>query len=130
MAPVICQSHGIAHKLTQPYRPQTNGMAERFIAEALDAHPKRAANTGRNRFSDHAQRDTFIKTFVQTYNRTRLRCLGHKAPAELLPNLPGHNTFASMTVERLKTTVDSVLVLGVNVENLPALEGAALGRSE
>ncbi|HEU0154839.1 MAG TPA: hypothetical protein VFQ82_02135, partial [Stellaceae bacterium] len=43
---------------------------------------------------NHAQRNAFIATFVHHYNRTRLRCLAHKAPAELLANLPGHNTFA------------------------------------
>ncbi|MDP2259858.1 MAG: hypothetical protein Q8J89_09105, partial [Caulobacter sp.] len=48
----------------------------------------------KNRFADTAQRDTFILTFVKDYNRTRLRCLGHKAPAEVLDNLPGHNTNA------------------------------------
>ena len=93
----VCQHHGVRHKLTRPYRPQTNGMAERFnrrLAEALDSHPRDAANAGKNRFADHAQRNAFIHTFVNHYNRTRLRCLGHKAPAELLHNLPGHNTFA------------------------------------
>ncbi|MGE0260507.1 MAG: transposase, partial [Alphaproteobacteria bacterium] len=42
----------------------------------------------------HAQRNAFIHAFVDHYNRTRLRCLGHKAPAEILHNLPGHNTKA------------------------------------
>ena len=95
-----CQAHGVRHKLTRPYHPQTNGMAERFnrrLAEALDAHPRPGSNAGRNRFSDPAERNTFILTFVRDYNRTRLRCLGHKASAELLSNLPGHNTFAGIS---------------------------------
>ena len=89
--------HGVRHKLTRPYRPQTNGMAERFnrrLGEALHRHPPAAANAGKNRFDNHAQRNAFIHAFVNDYNRTRLRCLAHKAPAELLANLPGHNTSA------------------------------------
>jgi len=92
----VCRRHGVRHKLTRPYRPQTNGMAERFnrrLAEALDSHPRDAANAGKNRFADHAQRNAFIHAFVNHYNHTRLRCLGHKAPAELLAKLAGHNTF-------------------------------------
>lgn len=76
-------------------------MAERFnrrLAEALHSHPRAAANAGKNRFDDHAQRNAFIHAFVNHYNRTRLRCLGHKAPAELLANLPGHNTSAGTAV--------------------------------
>lgn len=91
----ICQAHGIKHKLTRPYRPQTNGMVERFnrrLAEALRNHPPSGKNAGRNRFTDHAQRNAFIVNFVNDYNRTRLRCLGYQAPAEALANLPGHNT--------------------------------------
>jgi transposase len=95
----VCQDHGIKHRLTKPYRPQTNGMVERFnrrLADAIRSHTPSGANTGKNRFSDPAQRDTFILTFVKDYNRTRLRCLGHKAPAEVLDNLPGHNTKAGV----------------------------------
>lgn len=96
----LCQTRGIRHKLTRPYRPQTNGMAERFnrrLGEALDSHPRTTANAAKNRFDNHAERNTFIHTFVCDYNRTRLRCLGHKAPAEILANLPGHNTCAGTT---------------------------------
>ena len=93
----VCQAHGVRHKLTRPYRPQTNGMAERFnrrLAEALHSHPRSTANAGKNRFDDHLQRNHFIHAFVHDYNRTRLRCLGHKAPAEILANLTGHHTKA------------------------------------
>jgi transposase InsO family protein len=93
----VCQSQAIKHKLTRPYRPQTNGMVERFnrrLAEALRSHPPPGDNAGKNRFTDPAQRNTFILDVVARYNRTRLRCLGHRAPAEVLHNLPGHNTFA------------------------------------
>ena len=96
----VCQAQGIRHKLTRPYSPQTNGMVERFnrrIADALRSHPRSGDNTGKNRFSDPQQRNDFILTFVRDYNRTRLRCLGHKAPAETLANLPGHNTTARMS---------------------------------
>ena len=107
----VCQSHGVKHKLTRPYRPQTNGMVERFnrrLGEALDRHPSPGSNAGRNRFTDHAQRNAFILAFIKDYNRTRLRCLDHNAPEELLAKLPGHNTQAGTsgreTCFRLKQT--------------------------
>jgi transposase len=99
----VCQSHGVRHKLTRPYRPQTNGMVERFnrrLAEALADQPPEKRNLGKNRFTHHGQRNDFILAFVNDYNRTRLRCLGHKAPTEALNNLPGHNTNAGTQMPR------------------------------
>ena len=91
-----CTSHGIDHRLTRPFRPQTNGMVERFnrrLGEHLDRVPQNRAAHHR-RFHDHTERDAYLRVFVADYNRTRLRCLGYQAPAELLANLAGHNTCA------------------------------------
>jgi hypothetical protein len=63
------------------------------------SHPepsRSCENAGKNRFTDHRQRNAFILNFVKDYNRTRLRCLRHQAPAEVLANLPRH-TFATPT---------------------------------
>jgi len=90
---LVCKQNGIQHKLTRPYRPQTNGMVERFnrrLAEAIrSARPNRIA---KNRFKTHEQRNTFVQGFVYSYNRTRLRCLKYKAPLEILANHTGNNT--------------------------------------
>src|SRR4051794_40889740 len=95
---LLCASHMIDHRLTRPYRPQTNGLVERFnrrIAEAIGREPKRGA--ARRTFLGHTDRDDFLRRFVADYNRTRLKCLGYVAPLEALANLPGPNTFAGTT---------------------------------
>jgi transposase InsO family protein len=95
----LCAERGIAHKLTRPFRPQTNGMVERFnrrLGEHLDRLPRNGAGH-RRRFDTHAERNAYLMNFVQNYNRTRLKCLGYKAPVEVLANLLGPNTCAGMT---------------------------------
>ena len=96
----VCAKYGIDHRLTRPFRPQTNGMVERFnrrLAEAIAARPGTARNEGKNKFASHAERNAFLIAFVANYNRTRLRCLDWQAPQQLLNNPPGHNTKAGMT---------------------------------
>jgi transposase len=96
----VCAGRGIKHRLTRPFRPQTNGMVERFnrrLAEAIRAKASVAKNAGKNKFNSHAERDAFLHAFVAGYNRTRLKCLGYKAPLEALTNLTGPNTCAGMT---------------------------------
>jgi transposase-like protein len=92
---VVCANHNIDHRLTRPYRPQTNGLVERFnrrITEAIGREPKRGI--ARRTFACHADRDAFLNRFVADYNRTRLKCIGYRAPLEALNNLPGPNTNA------------------------------------
>jgi transposase InsO family protein len=94
----LCAAHAITHRLTQPFRPQTNGMVERFnrrLGEHLDRVPQNRAAHHR-RFHNHAERDAYLHRFVADYNRTRLRCLDYQAPAELLAKLAGHNTKAGV----------------------------------
>ena len=77
-------------------------MAERFnrrLGGHLGRVPQNRAAHHR-RFRDHAERDADLHAFVADYNRTRLRCLGYLAPAELLANLAGHNTLSGAIVER------------------------------
>ena len=95
---LVCQKHQIEHRLTKPFRPQTNGMVERFnrrLAEALRAHPKAGTNGGRNIFLNPQQRNEFILQFVDAYNHTRLKCLNYKAPIESLHNLTEGYTFTA-----------------------------------
>ena len=95
----LCARRNIRHKLTRPFRPQTNGMVERFnrrLAEHLDRIPHNTAGAHK-RFPTRADRDRYILAFVHDYNRTRLRCLGYRAPVEALANLAGDNTFAGAT---------------------------------
>jgi transposase InsO family protein len=90
----LCARHHITHTLTRPFRPQTNGMVERFnrrIAEHLDRIPHNTAGHHK-RFANRAERDRYVLNFVHDYNRTRLRCLDYRAPAEALANLAGDNT--------------------------------------
>jgi len=95
----LCASKGIQHRLTRPYRPQTNGLVERFnrrIVDAIGREPKRGI--ARRLFRSHLDRDEFLYRFVKDYNRTRLRCLDYLAPLEALANLPGPNTKAGTTI--------------------------------
>ena len=100
----LCARHSITHRLTRPFRPQTNGMVERFnrrLGEHLDHVPQNRIAHHR-RFRDHAERDAYLHDFVADYNRTRLRCLGYQAPAALLANLSGHNTQAGAHRDRAR----------------------------
>ena len=96
----LCAQCGIRHKLTRPFRPQTNGMVERFnrrLGEHLERLPRNRAGHHK-RFDGHAERNAYILTFVDNYNRTRLKCLAYRAPGEALANLPGPNTQAGAQV--------------------------------
>lgn len=93
----VCAKAGIEHRLTKPFRPQTNGVVERFnrrISEAIGREKKRGI--AHRLFESHADRDAFLARFANDYNHTRLKCLGYQAPKQLLANLTGHNTKAGL----------------------------------
>jgi transposase InsO family protein len=97
----LCARRGIRHRLTKPFRPQTNGMVERFnrrLGEHLDRIGHNTAGHHR-RFKTAQERDAYVLDFVTNYNRTRLRCLSYKAPLEALANLTGHYTKAGAPLQ-------------------------------
>jgi transposase InsO family protein len=99
----VCASHGIEHRLTRPFHPQTTGLVERFnrrLAQAIHDKPGLATNEGKNKFHSHAERDAFLHAFVHDYNRTRLKCLDYHAPLDLLTNQPGPNTTATLAFRK------------------------------
>lgn len=71
-----CQALGIKHTFTRPYRPQTNGKAERFIQTCL-----REWAYGRI-WANSAERTAWLPSFLTYYNARRPHsALGYKPPA-------------------------------------------------
>jgi transposase InsO family protein len=74
-----CLALGIKHTFTKPYRPQTNGKAERFIQTCL-----REWAYGRT-WAHSAERVAWLPAFLAYYNARRPHsALGHKPPASRL----------------------------------------------
>ena len=76
---LTCQALGIKHTFTRPYRPQTNGKAERFIQTCL-----REWAYGRI-WQNSTERTAWLPAFLAYYNARRPHsALGYKPPASRL----------------------------------------------
>ena len=74
-----CQALGIKHTFTKPYRPQTNGKAERFIQTCL-----REWAYGRV-WNNSLERTAWLPAFLSYYNARRPHsALGYRPPASRL----------------------------------------------
>lgn len=74
-----CQALGIKHTFTRPYRPQTNGKAERFIQTCL-----REWAYGRT-WNTSEEREAWLASFLAYYNARRPHsALGYLPPASRL----------------------------------------------
>jgi transposase InsO family protein len=72
-------AHGVDHIRTRPYRPRTNGKAERFIQTLLRDWAYAASYPS----SDHRRRA--LSAWIRYYNEKRPHgALGHKTPASRL----------------------------------------------
>jgi transposase InsO family protein len=72
---IACRTLAIRHLRTRPYRPQTNGKAERFIRTLLGGWAYGAL------YRDSAERTAALDGWLWTYNHHRKHsALGHKPP--------------------------------------------------
>jgi transposase len=119
----ICARHGIKHRLTKVFSPQTNGLVERFNRRLGEAIASRAAvtkNEGKNKFLSHDDRNAFLLAFVDAYNHTRLKCLDYKAPLEAIANLPGRNTQAGIQANRGREHCQGAVLQPVRASSTPS----------
>ena len=81
---IACRALAIRHLRTRPYRPQTNGKAERLIRTLLAGWAYGAI------YGSSAERTAALDGWLWTYNhRRRHSAIGHKPPIQRLNNLLG-----------------------------------------
>jgi transposase InsO family protein len=79
---IACRTLGIRHLRTRPYRPQTNGKAERFIRTMLGGWAYGAI------YRDSDERNAALAGWLDYYNRRRPHgALSHKPPITHLNEL-------------------------------------------
>jgi transposase InsO family protein len=72
---IACRTLGIRHLRTRPYRPQTNGKAERFIRTMLGGWAYGAI------YRNSSERNAALAGWLDYYNRRRPHgALSHKPP--------------------------------------------------
>jgi transposase InsO family protein len=77
-----CRELGIKHSFTRPYRPRTNGKAERFIKTLTERWARGAI------YTNSSDRTRALPGWLTHYNFTRRHgALGHKPPAARLNEL-------------------------------------------
>jgi transposase InsO family protein len=87
---IACRTLGIRHLRTRPYRPQTNGKAERFIRTMLGGWAYGAI------YRDSTERNAALAGWLDFYNRRRPHgAIGHKPPIARLHEQ--HNLLGSYT---------------------------------
>jgi transposase InsO family protein len=83
---LACRALGIKHIYTRPYRPQTNGKAERFIRTMLREWAYAAV------YGSSPDRAAALSGWVERYNfRRRHGALGRRPPIARLRELNGNN---------------------------------------
>jgi transposase InsO family protein len=87
---IACRALGIRHLRTRPYRPQTNGKAERFIRTLLSGWAYGAI------YRDSAERNASLAGWLDFYNHRRPHgALSHQTPIARLNEL--NNLLGSYT---------------------------------
>ncbi len=87
---LACKALGLRHLRTRPYRPRTNGKAERFIRTLLGGWAYGAI------YASSAQRTAALSIWLEHYNYRRPHgSLSHQPPASRLAQLTGNNLLGS-----------------------------------
>ena len=73
--PLACRALGLRHLRTRPYRPRTNGKAERFIRTLLGGWAYGAI------YASSQQRTAALAVWLDHYNYRRLWCPATEAPS-------------------------------------------------
>jgi transposase InsO family protein len=82
-----CADRGIGVRKTRPYRPQTNGKAERFIRTLLERWAYAYS------YANELERARALPEALESYNRYRPhRALGGQTPLQRVNNLLGTNS--------------------------------------